>query len=64
MDKSEIAIFISLESLLVSLGGLVFTIHDSRKARRAERAIVYDKVCHDASDLLVVQLQKEDRRVV
>ena len=59
MDKSEIAIFISLGSLLVSLGGLIFSIHSSRKARRIERARVYDKVYHDASDLLVYNYKKK-----
>lgn len=59
MDKSEIAILISLGSLLVSLSGLLFSVHNSRKARKAERLRAYDKVYHDASDLLVYNYKKK-----
>ncbi|WOD11372.1 hypothetical protein RPW65_00365 [Pseudomonas sp. NyZ704] len=53
MDKAEIAILTSLGSLTISLGGLLFSIHSTRKARRIERARAYDKVYYDASDLLI-----------
>lgn len=59
MDKSEIAILISLGSLLVSLSGLLISFHNSRKARRIECARVYDKVYHDASDLLIYNYKRK-----
>lgn len=59
MDKSEAAILISFGSLVVSLCSLLFSIHNSRKARQSERARVYDKVYKDASDLLLYDYKRK-----
>lgn len=56
------ALWISIGSFLVTLVGLISNIHGPRKNRRIERARVYDKVYHDASDLLIYnyRLRREE----
>lgn len=58
-DKSEIAIYISLGSLVVSSLSFLFAVSQSRNTRKIERAKVYDKVYHDASDLLLYHYKKK-----
>lgn len=53
MTSAEIAIAISLGSLIVSISGFAFSIYTSRKSRIIERARIYDSVYHDASELLL-----------
>lgn len=52
-ENSEIAIYISIGSLAVSIFGFLFSIRQFKANRRIERAKVYDKVYHDACDLLI-----------
>ncbi|PKI11357.1 hypothetical protein CXF78_00055, partial [Shewanella sp. 11B5] len=59
MDKSQIAIFISLGSLLISALGFVFAIRQSKINRKLEKIRAYDKVYHDASDLLLYDYKKQ-----
>ncbi|PMM42523.1 hypothetical protein [Vibrio breoganii] len=53
MDKSEIAIYISTGSLAVSALSFVFAVRLSKLNRKLEKIRAYDKVYHDASDLLL-----------
>jgi hypothetical protein len=59
VDKSQIAIFISLGSLLISALGFVFAIRQSKINRKLEKIRAYDKVYHDASDLLLYDYKKQ-----
>lgn len=56
--ESRIAIYISLGSLAVASLGLLFSIRQSKKNRKIERLRAYDKVYHDASDLLLYHYKK------
>ncbi|MFY9142322.1 hypothetical protein [Sulfuricurvum sp.] len=56
-DKSQIAIYISLGSLAISALSFFFSLRQSRIAKKNERIRVYDKVYHDASDLLLYHYQ-------
>lgn len=58
-EKSQIAIYISLGSLVVSALSFLFLIRQSKIAKKNERARVYDKVYHDASDLLLYHYKNE-----
>ena len=53
VDKSEIAIYISLGSLVVSSLSFLFAVKQSRQNKKTEKLRAYDKVYHDASDLLL-----------
>jgi hypothetical protein len=52
-EKSQIAIYISLGSLAVSSLSFLFAIRQSKINKKNERLRAYDKVYHDASDLLL-----------
>jgi hypothetical protein len=52
-DKSEIAIYISVGSLAVSSLSFLFAIRQSKLNKKNEKLRAYDKVYHDASDLLL-----------
>ncbi|WP_066016196.1 hypothetical protein [Endozoicomonas atrinae] len=52
-EKSQIAIYISLGSLAVSSLSFLFTVRQSKINKKNERLRAYDKVYHDASDLLL-----------
>lgn len=58
-EKSQIAIYISLGSLAVSTFSVLFSLRQSRIAKKNEQARVYDKVYHDASDLLLYHYRNE-----
>ncbi|WP_417701387.1 hypothetical protein [Pseudomonas sp.] len=58
LEKSQIAIYISLGSLAVSSLSLLFAIRQSRLNKKSERLRAYDKVYHDASDLLLFHYRK------
>ena len=53
VDKSQIAIYISLGSLAISALSFLFAVKQSRQNKKNERLRAYDKVYHDASDLLL-----------
>lgn len=52
-DNSQIAIYISLGSLAVSALSFLFSVRQSKINKKNERLRAYDKVYHDASDLLL-----------
>lgn len=52
-DKSQIAIYISLGSLVVSSLSFLFAVRQSKINKKNETLRAYDKVYHDASDLLL-----------
>jgi hypothetical protein len=52
-DKSQIAIYISLGSFAVSSLSFLFSVRQSKLNKKSERLRAYDKVYHDASDLLL-----------
>lgn len=58
VEKSQIAIYISLGSLAVSSLSFLFAIRQSKLNRKIERSRAYDKVYHDASDLLLYHYKK------
>ncbi len=53
VEKSQIAIYISLGSLAVSTLSFLFAVRQSRLNKKNVRLRAYDKVYHDASDLLL-----------
>ena len=59
MIEARIAIYISLGSLLVSISSFLFSLRQSRTARKNEQLRVYDKVYHDSTDLLLSYYKKE-----
>lgn len=52
-ENSQIAIYISLGSLAVSSLSFLFAVRQSTVNKKNERLRAYDKVYHDASDLLL-----------
>jgi hypothetical protein len=52
-EKSQIAIYISVGSLAVSSLSFLFAVRQSKINKKNERLRAYDKVYHDASDLLL-----------
>lgn len=52
-EKSQIAIYISIGSLAVSSLSFLFAVRQSKINKKNERLRAYDKVYHDASDLLL-----------
>ncbi|CCK76000.1 conserved hypothetical protein [Oleispira antarctica RB-8] len=52
-EKSQIAIYISLGSLAVSSLSFFFAVRQSKINKKNEQLRAYDKVYHDASDLLL-----------
>lgn len=52
-EKSQIAIYISLGSLAVSSFSFLFAVRQTKLNKKNERLRAYDKVYHDASDLLL-----------
>ena len=59
MDKSQIAIYISSGSLMISAFSFVFAIRQSKINRKLEKIRAYDKVYYDASDLLLYDYKKQ-----
>jgi hypothetical protein len=63
IDKSQIAIYISLGSMAISALSFFFTLRQSRIAKKNEKIRVYDKVYHDACDLLLYHYQKTQKKL-
>jgi hypothetical protein len=61
-DKSQIAIYISLGSMVISALSFLFSLRQSRIAKKNERIKVYDKVYHDASDLLLYHYKNTQQK--
>jgi hypothetical protein len=61
-EKSQIAIYISLGSLVISSLSFLYAIHQAKVNRRIEKARAYDKVYHDASDLLLFHYKNEQEK--
>ncbi|MFL7053624.1 hypothetical protein BCS65_21420 [Vibrio cyclitrophicus] len=59
MDKSQIAIFVSIGSLAISSLSFAYSVRQSRLNRKLEKARAYDKVYHDASDLLLYHYRNQ-----
>lgn len=59
MDKSQIAIFVSVGSLMVSVLSFVYGIRQAKLNRKLEKIRAYDKVYHDASDLLLYHYRNQ-----
>ncbi|HGK4599585.1 TPA: hypothetical protein ACJ2UI_000147 [Yersinia enterocolitica] len=51
--QSDIAIYMSIGSLVVASMSFFFTLRQSRVQRKNERIRVYDKIYHEASELLL-----------
>jgi hypothetical protein len=61
-EKSQVAIYISLGSLAISSLSFLYAIRQAKINRRIEKARAYDKVYHDASDLLLFHYKKEQNK--
>ncbi|GIU35945.1 hypothetical protein L2719_12015 [Shewanella schlegeliana] len=59
MDKSQIAIIVSIGSLAVSAVSFVYAVRQARLNRKLEKVRAYDKVYHDACDLLLYHYRNQ-----
>ncbi|CAK2116701.1 conserved hypothetical protein [Vibrio crassostreae] len=59
MEKSQLAIYISSGSLFVSAISFLYAVRQSKINRKLEIIRAYDKVYHDASDMLLYHYKKQ-----
>ncbi|HCG9257515.1 TPA: hypothetical protein NJ920_004527 [Vibrio parahaemolyticus] len=59
MDKSQVAIVVSIGSLVVSALSFVYAVRQAKLNRKLEKIRAYDKVYHDASDLLLFHYRNQ-----
>lgn len=59
MDKSQIAIFVSMGSLAVSALSFLYAVRQAHLNRKLDKVRAYDKVYHDASDLLLFHYKNQ-----
>ncbi|HHF2892484.1 TPA: hypothetical protein ACVO4A_004453 [Vibrio diabolicus] len=58
-DKSQVAIVVSIGSLVVSALSFVYAVRQAKLNRKLEKIRAYDKVYHDASDLLLFHYRNQ-----